>query len=122
MKRLTHVMLLLACAAVIAQCFVLWAATGRAGFTRYKDPTRIDKPSSEPSLSDLFADTGLEDETGVMPQVPNEFRLGLLPSGFDKHIVSVFTLAGPAGIAALILVIGALPSLRSKVGQGVAEK
>lgn len=94
------------CAAVFAQCFVLWAATGRAGFTRYKDPTRIEKPSGEPSLSDLFADTGLEDETGAMPQVPNEFRLGLLPSGFDKHIVSVFTLAGPAGLGIVILIFG----------------
>ena len=98
----------MACVAVIAQSFVLWAATGYAGFTRYKDPTRIEKPASASSLSDLFAGTGLEDDTGAMPQLLNEFRLGLLPSGFDKHIVSVFTLAGPAGIAGLLLIAGPL--------------
>ena len=43
-----------------------------------------------------------------MPQLPNEFRLGLLPAGFGKHIVSVFTLAGPAGIAGLLLIAGPL--------------
>ena len=107
MKRLTRVILVMACAAVIAESFVLWAATGRAGFTRYRDPARIERTSDEPSMSELFAGTGLEDETGAMPEVPNEFRLGLLPSGFDKHIVSVFTLAGPAGVGVIILLWGA---------------
>ena len=108
MKRLTRIVLLLACAAVIAESFVLWAATGRAGFTRYRDPDRETQSSDEPSLSELFAGTGLEDETGAMPVVPNEFRLGLLPSGFDRHLVSVLTLAGPAGVGVIVLLWGAV--------------
>lgn len=119
MKPITRLILLAVCATVIAQSLLLWAVTGRAGFTRYYDPARDIDRSVNPSLSDLFEGTGIEDETGAMPEVPNEFRLGLMPSGFDKHIISVFTLAGPAGFAGLLLIAG--PLLAKKKSRGNAE-
>ncbi|MBI4716486.1 MAG: hypothetical protein HY763_01660 [Planctomycetes bacterium] len=89
--------------AVVFQAILLWAVTGRAGFTRYYDPARAARERAAVGAADLFADTGLEETTGRFEQVPNEFRLGLLPSGGGKHLLSMLTLAGP-GVLAILLV------------------
>ncbi len=90
--------------AVVAQSLVLWNATGRAAWTRYHDAARAaeDAAAREGSLADLFEDTGVHDDAGGAPEaLANAFALGMLPSGPDRHAVSVLTLAGPGALMAL---------------------
>ena len=90
--------------AVAAQALVLWSATGRAAWTRYHDPERAaaEAEAAEGSLADLFEDTGVHDDAGgALETLPNAFALGLLPSGPDRHAISVLTLAGPGALIAL---------------------
>ncbi|MCO6435591.1 MAG: hypothetical protein J5J06_00710 [Phycisphaerae bacterium] len=115
MHGLTRLFLGILCLLVIAQAVVLWSATGRAAFTRYHDPKRAVDQAGATSARDIFADTGLEDETGPMEKLPNQFTLGLLPSGPDRHMVSLATLSLPPGLALLILAIG--PLFRKKPRQ-----
>lgn len=97
-------------AVVIAMTLLLWSSTGRAGYTKYHDPARAqrDAQAQEGSLEDLFSDAGIE----ALPEVPNEFQLGLLPSGAGKHAVSALTIAGPAalvGLGSIVSIIRRLP-------------
>jgi hypothetical protein len=86
---------ILICLAMVAvQAVWLWASTGHAVLTRYHDPLR-EKNEAGGGLAALFEGTGLEDETGPLETVPNRFTLGMLPSGTDKHIISVLTLSAP---------------------------
>lgn len=90
--------------AVAAQALVLWNATGRAAWTRYHDAARAAEEAAARggSLADLFEDTGVHDDAGGAPEaLPNAFALGMLPSGPDRHAVSVLTLAGPGAVVAL---------------------
>lgn len=107
----------MACAlALCVQTVMLWHATRieHMTFTRYHDPDRAarEAEASEESLADLFEGTGIEDNTGALETVPNRFMLGLLPGGSGKHAISVLTLAGPAGLIALVSLVGLLASLR----------
>ncbi len=95
----------LTCLALVAgEAVWLWCATGRAVFTRYHDPER-EKAESAGGLAELFEGTGLEEETGPLETVPNRFTLGLLPSGGDRHIISVATLSAPLLLAVVLLTI-----------------
>jgi hypothetical protein len=101
---------------VCAQAIVLWRATRIEGytFTRYHDEERalLDAQAQGESLADLFAETGLEDNTGAIEDIPNRFMLGLLPGGSGKHAISVLTLAGPGALISVIALFGLLASFR----------
>lgn len=105
----------LACCALIAwQAALLWDGTGRAGFTRFHDPQR---DGGSGVAADLFAGTGLEDETGELEQTPNSTALGALPSAYpwqltDRHFVSMATLVVPAALAGGLIL--AEPALRRR--------
>lgn len=107
MRFAGQVVIVICCTLVIAQAIVLWSATGRAGFTRYYDPARAARERQAVGVGELFAGTGLEDDTGSLTTVPNEFSLGLAPSGGGEHLLSVATLAGPATVAIVTVLIDA---------------
>lgn len=98
---------IIACFATAAEAYLLWSATGRAGFTRYHDAARAQREAlaRERSVGELFEGTGLEDKTGPMERVENKFALGLLPSGGGAHLVSLVTLAGPALLAGVLALV-----------------
>ncbi|MGD9693046.1 MAG: hypothetical protein AB7G17_09685 [Phycisphaerales bacterium] len=114
--------ILLCCALVVAQGVLLWDATGRAGYTRFKDTDRAAREASAPSAADLFADTGLTDGGDVrVAEVPNGFALGLLPSTYpwrvwDPHLASLVTIAAPA------LLISVLTLLLTRARKPVASQ
>ena len=101
---------------VCAQAVVLWRATRIEGyaFTRYYDEDRAQREAEavEESLADLFAETGLEDNTGPIESIPNRFMLGVLPGGPGRDAISVLTLAGPGALVSVIASGGMLASLR----------
>ncbi len=115
-KTVAWAIVMLCGLSVCAQAVALWRATRIDGFTftRYHDEARAAREANAPgeSLADLFADTGIEDNTGAVETVPNRFMLGLLPGGSDKHAISVLTLAGPGALVSLIAVLGLAASLR----------
>lgn len=103
------------CALVAWQAFLLWSATGRAGFTRYHDAARAAEEAASGGVADLFEGTGLEDETGSLEEVPNDTALGALPGAYpwmvhDRHFVSLATLGVPAALAGALILIE--PALR----------
>lgn len=108
MRRLARFLIVLVCLVVALQAVVLWDATGRRGFTRFR-MADADAPATNQAAGDdldaLLAESGLEDRTGPMPHRENAFALGLLPGGFDAHAVSVLTLAGPALLAATLALL-----------------
>ena len=110
--RILARLVVIACACAIAlQAHTLWRETriDNYTFTRYYDPARDSRSPADPlagGLSDLFADTGLEDNTGRMEEIPNRFMLGLLPAGPGRDAISVLTLAGPALLIALLALAG----------------
>lgn len=115
--RATAWAILLVCGlSICAQSIVLWRATRIDGytFTRYHDEQRArrDAEAQGESLADLFAETGLEDNTGAIGDIPNRFMLGLLPGGSGKHAISVLTLAGPGVLVSVIAMAGLLVSVR----------
>jgi len=90
--------------AIVLQTLALWDATGRAAWTRFHDAERAaaEAAAQGGSLADLFEGTGVHDDAGgALEALPNAFALGLLPSGPDRHAVSVLTLAGPGALIAL---------------------
>lgn len=113
-KSLVRPAVVFLCLFVIVESFVLWNATNRDPFTRYHDAERAERDSNDQGLTDLFGDSSSAAEsaaTSALPSVPNQFRLGLLPSTYpwmilDKHLVSVLTLAGPAAFV-IVLTLGA---------------
>jgi len=102
------------CAVIIVMTLLLWSATGRAGFTKYHDAERAarDAKAAEGSLEDLFADTGIE----PIETIENRFALGLAPSGTGKHLVSVATIAAPAGVIGLGAAVSLVALLRRPDG------
>jgi hypothetical protein len=97
------------CAAVVLQTLWLWSETGRAGFTKFHDPSvPVGAVQSSDPLDDILAQSGIEDDTGPMPERPNRFQLGLLPGGADRHAMSVLTIGGPAALAGAWLLVSAL--------------
>jgi len=112
MAAIARILVLLLALVIAGQAVVLWIATGKAGFTRFRDPEQAPTGASDP-LDDILADAGLEDDTGPMPHRENAFALGLLPAGADAHAVSVLTIAGPALACAALACI---PRRRKKSG------
>lgn len=114
LRILWRLVVIACCAVVIAMTLLLWSATGRAGYTIYHDADRADRDAkaAEGSLEDLFADTGIE----PIESIENRFALGLAPSGTGKHLVSVATIAGPAGVVGLGAVGSLLLLLRRRDG------
>jgi len=96
---LWRLIVIVCCALIVSLTLMLWDATGRAGYTRFHDPERAQREAEarSESLEDLFADTGIE----TLPAMENRTRLGLAPSGFDAHLASVITIAGPAMVIGL---------------------
>ena len=113
-KSLVRPAVVVLCLFVIVESLVLWNATNRDPFTRYHDVERAERDSNNQGLTDLFGDSSSAADTTAtssLPPVPNQFRLGLLPSTYpwklaDKHLVSVLTLAGPAAFV-IVLTLGA---------------
>ena len=120
-KSLVRPAVVFLCLFVIVESLVLWSATNRDPFTRYHDAERAERDSNDQGLADLFGDSSSaadDTATSSLPPVPNQFRLGLLPSTYpwrimDKHLVSVLTLAGPAAFI-IVLTLGAPLLNRSK--------
>ncbi len=110
LRILWRLVVLACCAVVIAMTLLLWSATGRAGFTMYHDAERAarDAEAAQGSLEDLFADTGIE----PLDTIENRFALGLAPSGAGRHLVSVATIAGPAGVIGLGSIVSLVALLR----------
>ena len=99
MTNRTRNITLALCAAASAASMVAFAATGMHGYTRFKsDETAA--VNAETSLSDMFGDTGLDDEQGAMEQVENVTAIGLLPSGPGMESISVASITGPAFVIA----------------------
>jgi hypothetical protein len=104
MKRITIYFLVLALigtAAVVST----WALTGRHYYTKFRVVETVEQ---EVDANDPFAGTGFydEDDSGqTKTVVRDEFHLGLLPVPqgiFDKHMVSVVSIAVPLwGLAAV---------------------
>ncbi len=112
LRWIARIVIVTCCLAVMVEAAVLWRATGAEGYTKYPKPAEeesAESGSEDGGLSDLFSDTGLEDAHGELEELPNKFALGLAPSGPDKHVVSLLTLAGPAGLAALLTLV--MPAL-----------
>ncbi len=95
MTKRTRNITIVICAAASAASVAAFAATGMHGYTRFKsDETAA--VNAETSLSDMFGDTGLDDEQGAMEQVENVTAIGLLPSGPGMESISVASITGPA--------------------------
>lgn len=101
----TRLVILLMSAVVVAQVFTVWAATGRAGYTRYFDPERAQREQQTDHLADLFENTGLQEGMDKLADVPNRFMLGIAPSGSGKYAVSVVTLVSP--VVVMVMIVGA---------------
>lgn len=80
-----------------AAALALWGATGCHAYTKYEV---IEQVPAKAEPDDPFADTGfLEGDEPPMETVRrDEFHLGIFPTPqgiFDKHAVSVLTIAVP---------------------------
>lgn len=88
---------------------ITWLATGRDFYTKYQVVEIVEVPIDE---NDPLAQSGFydDDEPRTETVERDEFHLGLLPTTtnpFDKHIVSVVSIATPPwGLAALLFVLG----------------
>ena len=85
---------------VVVQVAVLWSETGGGVLTRYFDPQR----AVMERVSRDIAAFGRDDDE-FWEKDPNRFRLGLLPAGTDKHVVSVLTLVTPLLVAMVLLLV-----------------
>ena len=81
-----------------AGALATWGVTGCHAYTKYEV---IEQVPAEADPDDPFADSGFFDE-GAEPALDtvrrDEFHLGILPTPqgvFDKHVVSVVTIAAP---------------------------
>ena len=79
----------------------VWLATGAHFYTKYEVVERAEVAVPE---DDPLAGTGFyESETRTETSVRDEFHLGLLPTPqglFDKHLLSVTTVAAPLWLLA----------------------
>ncbi len=111
MGKFQRLILLICGVAVLGQSLWLWQSTGRRWFTQYYradlDPANIVKTDLDATLEAA----GLYDAAGKPEIVDFQFRLGLVPSGFGKQALSVFSLGGP-GLACAVA--GLWPTKRNK--------
>lgn len=95
MTRSTRNIIFAASGAASLAAVGLYAGTGAEAFTRY--PTaELEEANADDGLSDLFDDTGLNDELGELERVESRFTFGLLPSGPGADSLSVAAIVGPA--------------------------
>lgn len=92
--------ILLGVAATIAG-LALWAATGGDYYTKFRV---VESVLKEADPDDPFAGAGF-DETETIAR--DEFRFGLLPSGADKHALSLLTVVIPIWTLCLLLAVRA---------------
>lgn len=115
-RTFTRVLILSLCAAVVGETLVLWSATGASAFTYYYSQARADQAAQTNDTASLFEGAGLDagpNAQSIEPP-PNRFMLGLFPSltpdrlwrFWDRDLVSVFTLAGPAAIVGALTLLG----------------
>ncbi|RMD61033.1 MAG: hypothetical protein D6824_08525 [Planctomycetota bacterium] len=113
LTSLSRILIVLLSVAVIEQTLVLWEATGASLFTYYYNAERAREARQTNDLANLFEDASGEEQSQEIPPPPNRFMLGLLPSlppdrawrVWDKDLVSVTTLAGPAAAIALLTLL-----------------
>jgi len=95
MRRTSRIILLTALLFTLA-VLVLWKATGGDYYTKYQIIEQVEKPVDP---NDPLAAAGFYDgQTRVETIQRDTFRFGLLPAPtglFDKHIISVVSLAAP---------------------------
>ncbi len=103
MVRIIRSVIVVCCLFISLQAFMLWTATGRKALTRF--PTEELTQQADSGLSDLFSDTGLNDDLGEVQKLDNRFTFGLLPSpAANAEAVSLMTVAGPALLVALLAI------------------
>ena len=99
MKSLKAIWIISLVASVAA--VTVWASTGRDWYTKFHI---VEVRQAAVDSEDLFAATGLYDgDTQIRVEQRDEFRLGLLPSGADKHLISVITIVLPLWLASATL-------------------
>jgi hypothetical protein len=79
---------------------IAWQATGGDAYTKF---TVVERVQVQPEADDPLAGTGMFDDAEPRYETErrDEFRLGLLPTPqglFDKHVVSVASVAGPVWV------------------------
>lgn len=126
MPRLFRIVIVLCCTAVIAQAFILYAATGRRAFTRYPSPELARMHEEQGSLTSLFeSPSGFDSPSGSEgPRlIANDFTFGLLPSpAFSHEALSVTTVAGPALLAALLAMFAGRRPARSSANRFIEKE
>lgn len=90
-RRVLPLLGIAASVAVLGQTLWLWDATGRRWFTQFHDRALIPAPPDD--LEALLTQAGAY-EQGRAPDIDNQFRLGLLPSGLDRFALSVMSTGG----------------------------
>ena len=119
MSRFSRLIITVCATIIVIQVVALWHATGGHVFTQYDTALSASDTRRQQSFAKRFDGTGLEDDTGPMPNEAVGFRFGLLPATYpwrlwDPYFVSLLTVAGPACLAfAAVARIDAL-SLRKK--------
>lgn len=111
--------LLIFAGAVILLAIGLWVGTGRDYYTKFEVIEKVEKPIE---ANDPFAGTGFYDSNAKTEVVRRPaFRLGLLPTPaglFDKHMLSVATLAGPAFLLGAVVLFRSRRRQRRSAGAG----
>ncbi|MDX2147145.1 MAG: hypothetical protein SFZ23_06445 [Planctomycetota bacterium] len=97
---------LLLALAVAAQAFILWDATGRRWFTRYRDPELENRLLTDVRQRATLEALGIPDADEQIP-IENHFTLGALPVGFNREGISLLTLAGPMLVLSVVLAVSA---------------
>ncbi len=104
MKKPSTIVILIA-SIVTVTILIIWQATGGDYYTKFEVVEQVEKPVDK---DDPLADTGFYEGTSQTQVVARkEFRLGLLPTPqgiFDKHAVSVVSIAFPTWVLAIGLV------------------
>ena len=107
MRKAAPAILILA-VLLTAGALAIWGSTGRHAYTKYEV---IEQVPAQADPDDPFADTGFFDEGAPALETVrrDEFHLGIFPTPqgvFDKHAVSVLTIAVPPwalfGVVALL--------------------
>jgi hypothetical protein len=113
--RLWPRLLMVAGLGLVVAPVLVWAATGREGYTRWPDAKLAASDVATPQEdADLFEDIGLatEDETHARPDIQSRFALGLLPGGLTpKHMISV------ASVATVGVVLGGVGVVSMRCGR-----
>ena len=111
MKNLRAIWIISLVASVAA--VAVWTSTGRDWYTKFQI---VEVLEAAVDSEDLFAATGLYDgDTQIKVEQRDEFRLGLLPSGADKHLISVATIVLPLWLASAALWLRGLRRRQSKL-------